>query len=522
MTSVTQLPVEPAPLKTPSHCAQQRGRNRKPGDEGDDAGFAAVLAQSLPEESLAMRIARDRALEGAQVEGTGSSAEAGATTEDAAAAVEALLKVAVDPELQGFEEAAVPRAEAAETNEPTKLALAPLAVEVADIDELTAVEARPSATAHSENPSTALAHLKEAESIALKTAAAIRIEEGPAAETQNGPREASLPKPKQEGQQPSKGDARRTAEAVVASKPELSQVDGALVIEFQVRGRPTKDIRQAPDGIATLRGKTAEAPAGAASVKPASLPADDHAPAQLRSGEYRDAPRPPTQTVAAGPEDGALSDDADDRGGGNESGRRNASQQLQAVSVGKASATTSGDSREEADVSNRVPSRPPIAAPPALQLANSPQTAAVSVESPGPSVSRPLVETRPAAGTGPASEPEVSAKLQQQGARTTLNVVLQDERLGRVALQLVERGGWIDTAIRASDPRTAHTLSNGAAGLFEALQQRGLTLAAGASPWDAQEGQRRENAHSDQEPRKRRLRVRRGAEFQGAWATAQV
>jgi hypothetical protein len=106
-----------------------------------------------------------------------------------------------------------------------------------------------------------------------------------------------------------------------------------------------------------------------------------------------------------------------------------------------------------------------------------------------------------------------------------LNVVLQDERLGRVALQLVERGGWIETAIRASDPRTAQTLSNSAAGLFEALQQRGLTLAAGngAAAWDAQEGQRRDNPQREPESQRRRFRLRRsGGEFEGALARAEV
>src|SRR5690606_15984481 len=103
------------------------------------------------------------------------------------------------------------------------------------------------------------------------------------------------------------------------------------------------------------------------------------------------------------------------------------------------------------------------------QPANAPQIAAPTSSVPlQASTEEPQEAPRPLAAPNPSSEPEIAAKLQQQNGRTTLNVVLQDERLGRVALQLVERGGWIETAIRASDPRTAQTLSNNAAGLFEA------------------------------------------------------
>jgi hypothetical protein len=137
---------------------------------------------------------------------------------------------------------------------------------------------------------------------------------------------------------------------------------------------------------------------------------------------------------------------------------------------------------------------------------------------------QPLKATRTATPASPLAEPQIAAKLQQQAGRTTLNVVLQDERLGRVALQLVERGGWIETAIRASDPRTAQALSNGAAGLIDLLQQRGLTLAgSGASAWDAQEGQRRDNPQRDHESHRRRFRLRRsGGEFEGALARAEI
>jgi hypothetical protein len=120
-------------------------------------------------------------------------------------------------------------------------------------------------------------------------------------------------------------------------------------------------------------------------------------------------------------------------------------------------------------------------------------------------------------------DPLVSAKLNQQAARTTLNVVIHDDRLGRVALQLVERGGWIDTAIRASDPRGVQLLASATSGLVEALQQRGISALAsgGATAWDSQDGQRRDNPHREQEPQRRRLRVRRqGQEFIGALAHA--
>jgi hypothetical protein len=122
-----------------------------------------------------------------------------------------------------------------------------------------------------------------------------------------------------------------------------------------------------------------------------------------------------------------------------------------------------------------------------------------------------------------AEDPQLTANLQQQASRTTLNVVMHDDRLGRVALQLIERGGWIETAVRASDPRAVQVLSNATSGLLETLQQRGITAiaAGGSAAWDAQEGQRRDNPHRDQDPQRRRLRVhRQGQEFIGALAQA--
>ena len=54
-------------------------------------------------------------------------------------------------------------------------------------------------------------------------------------------------------------------------------------------------------------------------------------------------------------------------------------------------------------------------------------------------------------------------------------------------------------------------------------QQRGISALApgGATAWDSQEGQRRDNPHREQEAQRRRLRVRRqGQEFIGALAQA--
>jgi hypothetical protein len=209
-----------------------------------------------------------------------------------------------------------------------------------------------------------------------------------------------------------------------------------------------------------------------------------------------------------------------------ESPARKAAPETPTTNVKSIPASLSAEPEAPTETSKQGPLKPAVAAPPAALPSNAPHMTAPANMPAETSPARPREEMRPLPSATPPSAPEIAAKLQQQSGRTTLNVVLQDERLGRVALQLVERGGWIETAIRASDPRTAQTLSHGAAGLFEALQQRGLALTTGggaSAAWDAQEGQRRDNPQRDQELQGRRFRFRRNAgEFEGALARAEA
>lgn len=178
----------------------------------------------------------------------------------------------------------------------------------------------------------------------------------------------------------------------------------------------------------------------------------------------------------------------------------------------------------------KVVAEPVAAKPqPARMVITTTPVGSVPVQAVADVAGRPVVPmAQPVADAAPpsaplAEEPALNAQIQQQASRTTLNVVMHDDRMGRVALQLIERGGWVETAIRTSDPRGAQVLSNATAGLIETLQQRGVTAmaAGGSAAWDAQEGQRRDNPHRDQDPQRRRLRVRRqGQEFIGALAQA--
>lgn len=169
-----------------------------------------------------------------------------------------------------------------------------------------------------------------------------------------------------------------------------------------------------------------------------------------------------------------------------------------------------------------VAGRTPTIALPTTVMASVPVIEGTNQQSTGLTPSRVEPQTT---RTEPAQEALVTAKLQQLPNRTTLTVVVHDDHLGRVALQLVDRGGWVETVIRASDPHMAQTLSNATGGLLETLQQRGINTFSGGSTtaWDAQEEQRRDNPHRDQEQQRRRLRTRRQEQqFTRLWAQAVV
>ena len=58
-----------------------------------------------------------------------------------------------------------------------------------------------------------------------------------------------------------------------------------------------------------------------------------------------------------------------------------------------------------------------------------------------------------------------------------MNLLLSDDRIGRMSVRLVERGGVIDTLVRTDSTRASHLFTEGLPGLLESLAQRGLQAA---------------------------------------------
>ena len=55
-----------------------------------------------------------------------------------------------------------------------------------------------------------------------------------------------------------------------------------------------------------------------------------------------------------------------------------------------------------------------------------------------------------------------------------MNLLLSDDRIGRMSVRLVERGGVIDTLVRTDSARASHLFTEGLPSLLESLAQRGL------------------------------------------------
>ncbi len=445
---------------------------------------------------------------------------------------------------------------------------------------------KPAAKSQEERRPTERPQEQQAESVHadLKAAAVVYVVDAPApgaapvqavqppCEVSTAPTKTeTLPGPREAGA----GAPRLIAETPGASKAELPKADAPPVIEFQVRKEtPAQEVLQEPQTADWAREIESEAqPKAAASSKPTETPANttpqkvtgapsveavpvakptekvvaiavvaapepepvnakEDQRARLRpSAEHSDGRRAAQQAVNVAPRADVREKDAQAGRGGSGDVQRAGDESVQTKATPKPEvvrtenvAAVSVDPVAEPERSKQVAAKPTAVAQPAAQAAVGERAAPLNSIPQEASAAPPAEEARPVVSAGVPREPAISAELQQENRRTTLNVVLQDERLGRVALQLVERGGWIETAIRASDPRTVQLLSNGAAGLLEALQHGGLSLAAGngASAWDAQEGQRRDNPQRDQESQRKRFRLRRsGGEFEGALARAE-
>lgn len=608
MTSVPQLPVESAPPNALPKGEASLGRSNKPTDERGEGGFAAVLAQALPERRQAAKAELADESKSLQVEGEGTPAEeleraAVPDAEETAWTVSTLkvekveaqtfvaqVALVVVPEglpAEALTELGEKLASTAATLEQQPAAAlaeertaeeAFREAEIVEVDDaasrdesahtpersaqvrgIEAAEARPAAKANEEIRTVERPH-EPPSPVALKQPALAHTDQA----TREIPAQPQKHVAPQAPGVESAAEPRRIVEAPNESKIQPPRADEVPVIDFRVRSdAAAQNTRHAPettDWTRTLQSKPAEAtpksgPPPPAAEQPAQAPpapesvlkvpprtSDGRAavaatkeikPSPSRPTEHGDVRRAVTQTVAPAPQgdesrDGAQagrisSTDAPDPRDESPDGK--ATPGPQTASFKRNPASVSDAPPADADTPKQVPLKAVVAAPPAAHTSTTQMTAQANIPA-EPSPARPPEEARPVASVKPPSEPEIAAKLQQQSGRTTLSVVLQDERLGRVALQLVERGGWIETAIRASDARTAQTLANGAAALFEALQQRGLALAAGggaSSAWDASDGQRRDNPQRDQESQRRRFRLRRNAgEFEGALARAEL
>jgi flagellar hook-length control protein FliK len=83
-----------------------------------------------------------------------------------------------------------------------------------------------------------------------------------------------------------------------------------------------------------------------------------------------------------------------------------------------------------------------------------------------------------------------------------IQVLMQDERLGRIALRMVDRAGLIHAVVRTEGTQTAQVLSDSLPALLESLSQRGLlatwtsTQSDGQPQADPRQGQPRRQRDS--------------------------
>ena len=66
------------------------------------------------------------------------------------------------------------------------------------------------------------------------------------------------------------------------------------------------------------------------------------------------------------------------------------------------------------------------------------------------------------------------AALHRKIDSNQMNLLLSDNRIGRMSVRLVERGGVIDTLVRTDSTRASHLFTEGLPSLLESLAQRGL------------------------------------------------
>lgn len=155
---------------------------------------------------------------------------------------------------------------------------------------------------------------------------------------------------------------------------------------------------------------------------------------------------------------------------------------------------------------------------------SAPQQPFVPTVAPAEASLRPLQlsgERIPAPPTPGAERPDAALQIAasefRRGANSTrLTLVVEDDRLGSLAVRLAERGGGVEVMLRADNPTTAKQFQNSLPQLYENLLQRGLqpdarawTPSATADSDREQHQQEHRERESRQQSRSRRGRNQR-------------
>jgi flagellar hook-length control protein FliK len=86
-----------------------------------------------------------------------------------------------------------------------------------------------------------------------------------------------------------------------------------------------------------------------------------------------------------------------------------------------------------------------------------------------------------------------------------MSVLLEDDRLGRIALRMVDRGGLIHAVVRTEGSTAARVLSESLPALLESLSQRGLLAS-----WSSAQGEGQDSPDGGRQGSGQRQRGGRG------------
>jgi flagellar hook-length control protein FliK len=94
-----------------------------------------------------------------------------------------------------------------------------------------------------------------------------------------------------------------------------------------------------------------------------------------------------------------------------------------------------------------------------------------------------------------------AAALANASGGQRLQVLLQDDQLGRISLRMVDRAGLIQAVVRTDGARAAQLISESLPVLLESLAQRGLPAS-----WTSSQGQSQEQPADPRQGQPRRQR----------------